>query len=973
MKKTFFIFALILSFTAEVKADACWNDPMGFSGFLLNLMKDPCMVKLGPDFMTKAVSDEYCGCIDKNKDGILGLIKANKKNNEPMLAKKRDKKTLERKKQLDLLYRYLNFEVGLQENRFQLTEEKKQVGCTPTAMAETFNKALCTPETCPTGTEAEAVSHDSDRSMASARFSADASTDSDKIQAHESEVKRNLDNGTSLVGTTDDVVNAEASLRRIVSNMSKGFTSAEKLQIKTIMGFKDKPYKEKLAQMYNVRQEANKRIKHDNKVNGENEPLIESPYEMFFANTFKEADKRISDKFQRDHKKAVKNACVNYDDFKIIDGIPTQSMMSDWSKMSAEEISKSFLASNLKTGNPEVLNYLRRNPVVAKNMFSDGQRFELAKTLKAFASQNSHLPATKVIANYAALMKDKIKILNENNQISTLVQCGLLAQNYAAAANPEMSLALESTDNGDSLTSLANNVKVCEVKKENKASGAKVLPSYEEIANANNLFAIFGNVADDNFFSPEGDKGYQDFIDKNCKDFDRFEKQYKDGFFTCLLKKEDKCIESIQAHSARQEKVLNAFYKEYPKVGELVAAVKANTVKTNVNDVATISNEKNQNKEVVAKFDKYVKETLGNRSMYDVSDVMASSNGSSGSGKSAIANAMAQAQESYSSSHTASQVADYSHGTNASAESASSSDQSVQSAATAVGSAVNPGQYIPPFLEAPKAAASSAHKISSVDEAKEALDDMEDAPKEEKAELASKAKEYLNSQDQTSKDIADLQKKLSDYEHKRDVVSEPAVADNTRVAARAPASVNFNVPTSVNKVAAGSNFGSASSSAPSISGSAKLSSSAPVSKAAASYASALNQANESRSDAKSLSLVVDNSAVFDFNNSPVSRTSGDLVIGASLEPSDKQFAEISSDPDAMKAYLAMNLKEVPVDKVVSIKCKGAGCNANSSEILLVITKGSDNKFSIRSVSRDTKVARSHKVQDLKNEINKAIR
>lgn len=969
MKKTFFIFLLAsLSFSVQASPMVCW-DPMSFLSMINDLVKDPCKDKLGDNLVSSKINDEYCGCLVQNKGGIFNLIKDSKVA-DPLVAQKIEDAAVQRKERLDRLYRYLNFEVAAQEQKYELTDMEKQVGCTSKSMASTFQKALCNEGSCKlpdsTGTS------NSDLLNFPVKYSFTLSPKAGGSQksksARDGIVKQNLDNAVQFAKLKPE------EMKKVFSSLETDkYNKSEQQEIEIITASL-KTEAEKLAEIDNVTVLANERIANENATSGVTTEPILSPYEIAFQTTFKQADERIQKQFEIDNKNSIPGACLNYDDFKIMDGIPTPEMMNKWAKSSPQMISKSFLAGNLKT-DPAVLNFLRRNPVIAKNVISDDQRNKLAESLYEFANANKNADAETLVDKYAVFMKTKIKSLNEENQMASLLQCDLLAQNYAAAADPQVSLAFVNSEENRDLSDIANNLKVCQVREDNKLKQKSNVPNLDEIVNANELFAIFESAAakEGDMFSPAHDKGYQDFIRDNCDadEMAKIEKDRTSGPFRCLIYKSKKCVERARdINSGRRGRILSDYYKKHPKLGRMVAAINRNTKKIDFDQVANKTNEKKQNNEVRTAYEKYVKPAVMNRSMYDLSNAMGSPVGSgSTSSNSAIVDAVNKAQESYTATHTGSQIAESGHTSAAPATSVASSGATQKSAATSA----NPGQYIPPFLDSPKAVKTQdTPKISNIDEARDVLEDMVDAPEDEKADLANKAKEYLNAQDQTNSEIADLQKKLADYEQKK-MAAPAAVADNTKVATRAPASVGFAAPTATNRV---SNIGpqaASNSVSPSSSGYAKLSSGSTVSKAAASYASALNQANESRTDAKSLSLAVESGAVFDFNNSPMSRPSGELVIGTSLEPSDKLFAEISSDPDAMKSYLAQNLKEIPVDKVVSIKCKGAGCNAGSSEILLVITKGSDNKFSIRSVSRETKVARSHRIQDLKNEINKVVR
>ena len=151
VKKTFFIFVFALSFTAQVKAENCMM-PAHLSksiNELLGIMKDPCQEKLGSDLVSKKLNDEYCGCLLNKKNDIISDLNSSDLAQNPDLISQAKKSADKRKKRLDRLFRYLNYEVSLQEQKYGLVEKNNQVGCTANEMAETVNKSICTdPTTC---------------------------------------------------------------------------------------------------------------------------------------------------------------------------------------------------------------------------------------------------------------------------------------------------------------------------------------------------------------------------------------------------------------------------------------------------------------------------------------------------------------------------------------------------------------------------------------------------------------------------------------------------------------------------------------------------------------------------------------------------------------------------------------------------------------------------------------------------------
>ena len=938
MKKLILVLALIFNLPAFASDNSlegfnCFS-PIGMTSFFLDIFKDPCEDKLSStEVSTSGINKDYCKCLNQKTTGMLKVIRENFKENSAETQSQTEKATKAKKDKLDHLYRFINYEVGFQEQKFGLVDKDQQIGCTPKKMAETVTTSLCTSTSCQADTE---------------------KTDHSR--------KKKLESMDTLMGARtigQKVGLMKEFLRNVPSETPGGEKGYERYKV--IAADNSLTIDEKLYQMNLASEEINAQHNFGRKKNDQ-EKIVASPYDFVFKDGFEEADKKALAAFEADHKKSVKHACVTYEDFKVIDSVPTSDMMDTWKTTPDSKIAESFLAGNLKSENGPVLNFLHRNPVIAKNIVSDSQRKELAKVLKEFAQQNSGVSGPNLIRNYSAFMKTKIKDLNKKNEMGSLLQCDLLAQNYAAASDKNMSVANQKAKDKVGLDSLMNNVHICEVMKDNfKSKEVADRPSLAEVVNASALFAVFHKEGNGSIFSPETDVGYNRFLKANCDGYAEIENADKCSVF----RSKEGCDErGMVTDSGKQRRSMEKFYKKNPLLGALVEAAQGSTEKLSSKYLANKTDEKRQNTKAISFYEANVKPFLSDRNIYSTEDVMAPSSNKSSAGYH-IAHAVENAQGAYSASQTPSEVANYSSHTSPETVAAVAADASSGAAA----SSVNPGHFVPPYMSTnnttPEAHDYSPGKINTFEQAAAAVDNIERVPKAQRQEVLSKAKEVIEDlEDDRSEAIEDYKKKIADLEHKNE--EKAAVADNTRVASKAAVNSAPVIPSAVNR---GPASVSAGFSAPVSSGSAmaRLSAGDNKSKAAASYDRALIQANEAQASSTP-SLVVESSSQFDFVASPV--TTNNLVVGTSLEPSQKLFAEISSDAEAMKSYLAQNLKEIPEGKVISIKCKGDGCQPQASELLFMISKAPNNKFSIRSVKVGTEVVRQMRYKDLKQATKK---
>jgi hypothetical protein len=502
----------------------------------------------------------------------------------------------------------------------------------------------------------------------------------------------------------------------------------------------------------------------------------------------------------------------------------------------------------------------------------------------------------------------------------------------------------------------------CKMREEKSANKAK--PSMSELIAANDLFSLFNEspLTTD----PGKDQGYQDFLEENCKGFEEFvELDMKVSCF--LFVDKQKCREKLMntKHSKR-EKLLNRYYATQPKAGKLNKLISENTEKLKVEEVFAKTDITQQDPTVRSQYNSTVRPKLKNRSIYNTDNIFNPTSGSPKSSKDIVA-ALKDAQDSYNSSA-------FSSNGNTSTSNVKSSTFGGQASAKAPTTdsknAVNPGQFIPPYLK-PEPLSPAPKQLSSSDDYLNAFENFNKYSDEAKEDIVDQSKEFLGANNSNDEKINDLKKKITEKEKEIEAAS-------VKKSTREPASVSSTKPNNQfsnhnlvnNQKAAFAPNDSASASAASSSSKASISSNTE-SKAAASYSKALNQVHEKRSNETSETIVVKDDSAIQFSNKPISKgeVSGDLLVSVPLEPDSAAFKSISTSEKAMKEYLLKNVSEVEVDKIVSIKCKGPGCNPSMSEILLHFSRGKNNEIIVRSVAQDFKVARTHRIIDLSRTLN----
>ena len=668
----------------------------------------------------------------------------------------------------------------------------------------------------------------------------------------------------------------------------------------------------------------------------------------------KSSDKKIQDKIRDGYQISLPNACIDYNKYKVVRSSPQESLVKQWSSMTKAELLESLNPKNLKSSS-HTTDFLKRNPTIAKNVVSPQQREMLADKLFTLSKKLQKQDSNERLKSYMDFMKNDVPEINTKNKVMDLLQCDLLAQNFAALASTDEFPAI-GLEKSDGISSLANQYMACKMREEK--AGAEIKPSMNELLAANDLFSLFNG---DPFMTDPGqDEGYKDFLDENCKGFTEFvELDMKVSCFWYANK--NTCKDKLMnAGHSKRERLLSRYYKINSKTGKLNKLIGENTHKLEVDEVLSKSDILKQDASIKSQYNAIVRDTLKNRSIYNTDNIFNPASESPKSSKDIVA-AIKDAQNAYTSS-VSPNVANVQNNDN-------HSKATIKDSYTDSKNTVNPGQFIPPFLK-PEPLYPAPKQLATTDDFMNAFENINKYSQEAKEDIVDQSKEFLGNDTSNDKKINDLKKKITEYEKNIESTSN-------KISSRTPASVGLSKATQKlsgerhiqnYKLAPVTNL---SRTQPTSISSKALISYSKENKASASFSKALNQAHEKKNSETSDNIIVNDASKLEFSKKLISKDdfSDDLLISAPLEPDSTAFNQISTSEKAMKEYLLKNVREVGSDEIVSIKCKGPGCNPNMSEILLHFSRGQNKEIIVCSVASDFKVTRTHRIIDLSRTLN----
>lgn len=703
------------------------------------------------------------------------------------------------------------------------------------------------------------------------------------------------------------------------------------------------------------------------------------------TNALEQIDLDIQSEFKEDMTVALPNACIDYQQFKAFNSAPSEKLIENLSALDHTQIEALLDPKNLKSSS-ELTNFLKQNPVIAKNTINPGQRKNVAQALHGLITKmkGKNDPKDR-FSLYSDFMKMDIAKINANDKMMDFLQCDLLARNFAAMTTSTELPALGLMGDNN-LSHFANQSMACKIRQENKINNVKEQPTIQDLINSNDLFSLF----DSSPMRPSEDSEYTAFLDKNCVGFEAFfEKQIKKNcinpfaFKSCRQK-------ALNPEEGKRQRFKERYFEENINAAEakkISDLVSANTADISYEMISKKTDKKFQDKPARQTYVDKVQPVLVGRSIYSTENIFRpSGSGSTNSSQQGIAgsstasdevsifNTIESAQNSYSagsyaatgpsnSSSVLNKVSDINPSMNSN-ESSSVTDYSSSNA-------VNPGQVIPPFMNGGQRQPEIKKvtgKITNLEDIEDSIEDSKSLAPEERKEFIEDAKEFLASQENKNSQINDLNKKIAEME--KDLKNEQKTSVKSGPS-RSIASIDKKtfVPESTN------NFGQrAAVNAPSYSGSnfagGKVSLSSNE-KSAASYTRALTQADE----IKKISIEEQSSMRFD---GPIMKGEqpGDILVGVSLTPDSKTFALISQggsgneEGQLLKEYLVKNNIQMIPNQVISIKCQDTQslkCG-KENELLISVSMDRNNKIVLRSLSKDVPVVRTSSVtyKDLVN-------
>lgn len=932
---------------------------------------NPFMSDINPLFQHKCVlepfsdnKDEYCACLDKSSPFVTALS-----NNADIEGYKTAAREIY-KSRLMGVYTQMNYGASQQENAFKMRKETDlQNGCSPDFIAEKFEKGfydeadansnvkggekiepIQTLNDCNTEAECKGVF-----AAAKKRFEDYKQSDAYKALL---ETRRKIQVATANATCRfDDMFQFNEQQLKDLGEVKAFFEKYPDLvsdstyidDIQTMI--ETKKFCKSDGKNY-VYDDIVEEYKQKSKILKDGKAVqVKSSSVLKVLNELKKTDEIILDKIEDNFKSSkMANACVKYDTFKVINSIPSDNLLNEWASKEPDVIANSLDPVNLvNNASSDSLKFIKSNPTLAKIITDPGLRKKLAVSLKNLAgtsAKKTNKPAK--VKDYITFMQNDAALLVKENRLGDQYQCELLAKNFAAVSSSESVPDLDFMGQTGEMEDVANDLLACKVKKLNSTPDYQI----DDVLAANQLYRIFSEDVSPEKFGPENDKEYVEYLKLNCEGYDELQKsRIKDN---CNGRK--RCIEKYaKANHRKTERLREKYYEKHPELKALEEVVSENTNSTDMRNISQVTNEKKQDPVVREYYEKVVRPRTKS-SMYSTYNPHRSHDGLAASGK-----ALAKAQEEFNSSVAPSQpehsVAKTHHKQAEQTHHKSGVDEAIKDINAAVTQpSVNPGQVIPPFLNNPASTTAvpevDKHKISDAEDIQDGLEDFNDLSTKEQASLIDQSKEYLSKQDSKNPVIADLQKKIADYDKKL----TQKIHDLEKPAASRSIASN-NLPTSVNSVESQNKI----QHSPTVIGNnwapTKFKAGS-ADKSAVSYDKALNQKYEKDGNSNGSDLiVVDNNSVFEFNNKPINKSEikGDLQVSVPLEPSSEEFAKMYGNGDALKDYLAQNLKEVHEDQIISIKCKGDSCLQDKNEILLHISKDANNNLVIRSVDTLTQV------------------
>ena len=302
-------------------------------------------------------------------------------------------------------------------------------------------------------------------------------------------------------------------------------------------------------------------------------PDLTSPSANKIAEDLEAHNKKVTASIVKGYEYMKPDACISYKDFQVINSTPSENLLN-----SKNTDPDRFDVTKLDQETEE-LSFLRRNPILAKMAVTQSGREFISKSLQEISDKVNASPTKDKlsldkarISAFSDFMREKVSQEWQKYKVNDAHICNELAKNLATVNSAKI-LPFPLPREGDDIGFMTRNFQLCYEKNNPSAPSAQVLNSLKE----NPFYMIMGgraNFTDQRPRTPERDPEYNDFIEKNCNDFEGYRKR---SISMCNGRKA--CEEKFQRIAKnKNKKLLAGYFKNHnPYLGELISHVKSVT------------------------------------------------------------------------------------------------------------------------------------------------------------------------------------------------------------------------------------------------------------------------------------------------------------------------------------------------------------------------------------------------------------
>lgn len=625
----------------------------------------------------------------------------------------------------------------------------------------------------------------------------------------------------------------------------------------------------------------------------------------------------LADELKKQYDFKPESECISFSEFKTFKGMPEPELMDAFTN--ASRFFSTDLLETPVNGSTELkrqrLNFLRANPLIAKVAQNEKSREALGEMLKKLGKSLEGKNDFEKFNAYLHFMKDEKKglkslLVKPEAQSTEMYICNQLTQNFTAIQVSNDLPQEEPDRDEDAFEANLRKIKGCQLDEHNELSVTKL----EETLKASPIFLL----------APED----VDAEKQKLKDeFNKFKGKYCEGYQS-----------KIAGYKGTPEERRQQFLDHSPFHG-YKEALDANGIVgggTNIDwdEARRGTSEKRQDKVLQKLWNLHERPKLASSPVMlrgqenEFLEGLAKNRSSVGNSKSNKVESSGGSLKNLNNGNRSGKVEQV-------------LNQLGNNAAPVMNEEmVNQGHFIPPFLNQPQ---TNEEVLNEFARNKEVLKELTE---KDLVDLIENSKTAITKTNDPT-EIKEHTEKISEYTKRLEEIKETPVARS--IASEGTGTKVVEEVKTVQTYQQGEKKGKIATITQKI-----------VDKVKASKNKALNQANE-----KGEIISVDANSDFIFNSTPI-YLDGEIEVGVPLKASSETFNIAASGPVELENYLRQNLKEIPANQIISIKCTGKKCDKNSDEIFLQISKDENNKLVIRSISKGTKITRVHRRSDLTN-------